>query len=94
MQYPRRCEQAEDVAIAGFGTEPTGDPEVMTVAVVFPAALFGNGFENLRSGSPAILGCLGQTAGGQFLPCFGEKVLAELLVLLAGHLGILRIFEG
>ena len=45
MQGTRCVEQAADIAFAGFGPEPAGDPEVVPVAIVLPAALVGDGLE-------------------------------------------------
>ena len=52
---------------------------------VFPAALFGDGLEDLGGGAPALFGGLRQVAGGQFLPALGQEPLAGLLIRLGGH---------
>ena len=46
---------------------PADGNEVVSVPAVFPAALFGDGLEDLGVGAPALLRCLRQVAVGQFL---------------------------
>ena len=58
---------------------------VMPVSAVFPAALFGDGLEDLGGSPPAFLGCLREIAGGQFLLGLGQELLAGLLLRLGGH---------
>ena len=65
--------------------EPADGDEVVSVPAVFPAALFGDGLEDLGGGAPSLLGCLLQVAGGQFLLGLGQEPLAGLLIRLGGH---------
>ena len=59
---------------------------------VFPAALFGDGLEDLGGGAPSLLGCLREIAGGQFLLGLGQEPLAGLLIRLGGMVN-LRVFS-
>ena len=81
MQQAGASEQAADVAIARFGPEPAGDPEVVPVAVVLPPATFCDGFEDMGSGAPALLGGLWEIAYGEFLSGLRQEMLAGLLVV-------------
>ena len=65
---------------------------VMPVSAVFPAALFGDGLEDLGGSALALLGCLREIAVGEFLSGLHEETLAGLLILLGVHLGLLLLF--
>ena len=65
---------------------------VVPVAVMLPAALFGDGLEDLDSSAPALLGCLREIAVGEFLSGLRQEMRAGLLILLGGHLGLLLLF--
>ena len=92
MQQVGYAKQAADVAVAGLGPEPADDPVVVSVAVVFPPAPFCDCFEDLGSSAPALLGCLREIAVGEFLSGLRQEMLAGLLILLGGHLGLLLLF--
>ena len=92
MQGTRCAEQAADIAVACFGPEPAGDPEVVPVAIVLPAALFGDGLEDLGGSALALLGCLREIAVGEFLSGLRQEMCAGLLILLGVHLGLLLLF--
>ena len=66
MEVAGDSEQAADVGVAGFRAEPVGRDEVVAMAAVLPAALFGDGLQDFDSGVPPFLGCLRQIAGGEF----------------------------
>ena len=85
-------EQAAYVSVSGLSPEPADGDEVVSVPAVFPAALFGDGLEDLGGGAPALLGCLREIAGGEFLSGLRQEMLAGLLILLGGHLGLLLLF--
>ena len=93
MERAGGVEQSADVAVAGFGPEPAGDPKVVPVAVVLPPALFCDGFEDLSSGAPAFLRRLWQIANGELLSGLRQETFGGLLVLLGGDLGFLLLCE-
>ena len=92
VQGTRCVEQAADIAVAGFGPEPADDPAVVPVTVMLPAPLLGDGLEDLGSSAPALLGCLREIAVGKFPSGLRQEMLAGLLILLGGHLGLLLLF--
>ena len=92
MQGTGCIEQAAYVSASGLSPEPADGDEVVPVAVVLPAPLFGDGLEDLGSSAPALLGCLRETAVGEFLSGLRQEMLAGLLILLGGHLGLLLLF--
>ena len=61
------------------------------MAVVLPPALFCDGFEDLGSSAPALLGCLWEVADGEFLSGLCQEMLAGLLIPLGGHLGLVPL---
>ena len=61
------------------------------MAVVFPAALFGDGLEDLGRSPPALFGCLREISVGEFLSGLCQKLLAGLLIPLGGHLRCLLL---
>ena len=65
---------------------------VVPVLAVFPTALLGDGLEHLGGGSPSLLGCPWEIAGGEFLSGLRQEMLAGLLILLGGQLGLLLLF--
>ena len=67
-------------------------PRCVPSRAVFPAALFGDGLEDLGSSAPAFLGCLREIAVGEFLSGLRQEMRAGLLILLGGHLGLLLLF--
>ena len=67
MQGTGCVEQAPYVSGSSLIPEPADGDEVVSVPAVFPAALFGDGLEDLGGGAPALFGGLRQVAGGQFL---------------------------
>ena len=60
---------------------------------MFPAAVLGDGLEDLGSGAPALLGRLGQIAVGEFASGLHHEMLTGLLILMGGHLWLLLLFR-
>ena len=56
MQSTGCVEQAPYVSVSGLSPEPADGDEVVSVPAVFPAALFGDGLEDLGGGAPSLLG--------------------------------------
>ena len=50
--------------------------EVVAMSAVFPAALFGDGFEHLGGGAPSFLRCLLQIAVRKFPSGLFQEILA------------------
>ena len=84
-------EETADVAVAGFRAEPGGCNQVVSVPAVFPAAVFGDGLDDLDSGVPAFLGCLWEIAVSQFPSGLRQEMLAGLLKLLGSYLSLLLL---
>ena len=89
MQGAGRIEKPAYLSVARFGTDPAGCLVVVSVTVVIPSALFGDGLEDLRGSSPACFGCLRQITVGVFLSGLRQETLAGLLILLCRHSAIL-----
>ena len=81
-------EQVADFAVAGFGPQPSDCNEVVPVTAVLPAALFGDGLEDLDRSAPALFGGLWQIAIRPFPSGLRQEMFAGLLVLLGGHVWV------
>ena len=60
---------------------------------VFAAAVVGDSFQDLGSGTPSFLRRLWQIAVGEFVPGLHHEMLTGLLILLCGHLWLLLLFR-